>query len=1819
MALAAFGSPEEDGHRGVHSLIHTDSPARRLGPPAIFGACVLLLGSRGPVLAQEASAFGPVLVSEVHYHPADDLRDREFVELYNRTSDPVDVGGWILTGGVTFLFPRPTVIRGGGFLVVAADPAALRAAYGLPAEAVGGPYEGSLANDGERLELWTSSGYLSSYVEYKDSDPWPETPDGLGPSLERISALREEGDPQAWAASIVVGGTPGAANSVRVEDPPPPSPSVVFVPEGDVWRFFKGRSEPPSDWAAADFDDSSWESGRAGFGYDDGDDATVLDDMRYGYSTLYIRTSFQIADPGKVESLQLRVLIDDGYIAYLNGEEIDRYNVPGSPGTSLPWNGTATNTIEPPARRQVDVSGAIRLLVPGRNVLAVEGANATLDNRDFSLDASLVGAARAGPAMAVTYVAHGEDDWRFFRGRSAPPADWTSVSFVDGDWETGRAGFGYGDDDDATVLDDMMENYLTVFARHGFQVSDASKVVALALDVDYDDGFIAYLNGVEVARANVAGPGYDVPASASHEAAGAESFAIDNPQSVLRSGLNVLAIEGHNQALDSSDFSLAPALRGTIVSDDIDPLPDPPPERPPRDVVINEVFAGSAGDGWVEMFNATDRPVDLAGSRLEVYSGSPRRWVFPPGSAVEPRGYLVVREADLGFSLSEHPNLVYASSSGAFKDGINPRTAPGGCSSGRWPDGVDDRYVFVRPTPGAANAVELETRVVVNEIQYRPADGNSGGEFIELYNRSATEAVDISSWAFTRGIDYAFPPGTAIPPRGYVVVAKDPDAAAAYYGIPRPHGPYAGRLRNDAETILLRDALKNPVDRVRYADEGSWPEAADGGGPSLELVHPMLENRWGAAWAASAGEGTPGAANSRYQADPPPIVVGVRHAPVVPSPADPVRVTAAISDDKGIVSATLFWRTDAVDQIYQVPMADDGANDDGIASNGTYGATIPPAADRTIVVFWIRAEAQGGQATVVPAGAPRPAFLYQVETPVPEPIRPVYRIVMRSADLTTLRTRGNNSNVLLDCTFVASDKAYYNRGIRYRGASARSCDPLSYRIQFDHDVDFEGFQRLNLNGCRTFRQWIGLDFLRRTGIPTPECWFRRLSVNGQLGTQNYLRVEAIDEQFLERMLPGDSGGNLYRGISQANLDYRGTSFSQYRSSYEKHSNEDLGDWSDIVDLCYRFDPETTPDELFPDAIEEVVDIDQWALYFAAYAVLGSTENSILLDNGDDYFLYRRPSDGKWILLPWDLDSCFDDENQVLFRPTVDQIERFLEHPRYAPLYWCHLEALLKGAFVPEAVLSRIDHLASLFNDSLLADLRSYVPARTSYIQSRLRALLAVSSASGGRLCGDVLYATSGSSRLDGVAPSCGTTRVRVNGADASYNPQTNAWTADVATQVGGTLRIEALDREGALVAARTLSIEAPIQQTTLPQSVSGTLTLVPANSPYRVVGTATVARGATLVVPAGVRVVFDGGAVLAVEGRLLAEGTDDAPAEFTTDACATGAEGIVFRNVGSGSALRGASLSGLRATGGGLGAGIVVEGTAVTLERSTLVGSGGGAGVLVRGNGELTLERCVVERWSQGIVVRGARATIRDAVFRTIDSGAVRFLDGSAGSIEGSIFYGCALSVVVTGGSSADLSHLTIFGSSVGIDAREEASGGLPGTVDADSVIVWQTNLPIAEGSGTVTIAFSNLCGAPAVPGEGNINADPLFRAPSEGDLHLTYGSPCRGRGKDGTDMGALPYGSGDALGWHLLCDSNADGQHDVSDAVHTLLALFAGGPPPLCPPAADCNSDGRVDMTDVIFALNFLFLAGPSPAAPYPRCSAAPSFACPGDFCAGP
>ena len=153
------------------------------------------------------------------------------------------------------------------------------------------------------------------------------------------------------------------------------------------------------------------------------------------------------------------------------------------------------------------------------------------------------------------------DQWNYLVPTSQPSSSWNQLDFNSSSWNTGNSGFGYGDSDDETNI----SNTMSVYIRKTFTIINASDIDAIILDLDYDDGFVAYLNGQEIARNLISGsvPAFDQASDGWHEALlpqgyAPERFGVDS--ALLSTGLNVLAVQVHNQSFDSSDLSALPVL-----------------------------------------------------------------------------------------------------------------------------------------------------------------------------------------------------------------------------------------------------------------------------------------------------------------------------------------------------------------------------------------------------------------------------------------------------------------------------------------------------------------------------------------------------------------------------------------------------------------------------------------------------------------------------------------------------------------------------------------------------------------------------------------------------------------------------------------------------------------------------------------------------------------------------------------------------------------------------------------------------------------------------------------------------------------------------------------------------------------------------------------------------------------------------------------------------------------------------------------------------------------------------------------------------------
>lgn len=272
---------------------------------------------------------------------------------------------------------------------------------------------------------------------------WPQAPAGRH-QLQAVALLANGQMLTSAPVSI----------TVRMPEPPPPQPITnLLIATGARWHFFTGPTGAPPDWAAVDFNASSWSNGLAELGYGENDEATRLSfgpDSNNKWITAYFRHAFVVADPYAITNALLQLKRDDGAVVYLNGQEILRDLMPEGP---IAYNTLATQAADDDGKTFFNFSFAQLPFRLGTNVLAVEVHQNAGTSSDLSFDLALTawlstnrprGVYWVSPAagaelpagalmLAVQPVGGGGTPWQrvsFYAngqwvGETGPPFTWT--------------------------------------------------------------------------------------------------------------------------------------------------------------------------------------------------------------------------------------------------------------------------------------------------------------------------------------------------------------------------------------------------------------------------------------------------------------------------------------------------------------------------------------------------------------------------------------------------------------------------------------------------------------------------------------------------------------------------------------------------------------------------------------------------------------------------------------------------------------------------------------------------------------------------------------------------------------------------------------------------------------------------------------------------------------------------------------------------------------------------------------------------------------------------------------------------------------------------------------------------------------------------------------------------------------------------------------------------------------------------------------------------------------------------------------------------
>ena len=554
----------------------------------------------------------------------------------------------------------------------------------------------------------------------------------------------------------------------------------TLIPTGAQWRWRPGTNEasaPITAWRSPAFSDAQFVSARAPFWFGDAlTGGTQISGMQNVYGSIFLRRAFVVSQPSEIAGLRLGALVDDGFVAWINGTEVLRVNVPGASGDPVSTGTLADNAVEPVAFTQYALPNPAGYLRPGTNLLAVQVFQSSLGSSDLGFEASLESVLKdAVPptvlqldpppgstietftALTVTFsepvtgvvAAHLQVnkigarsvtavDASTYRFEFAPPAygavtvEWDSRQTITdraeppNTWVPQLPGGG-GSDAVYTLID------RTAPAVSALQPADGSAVRSLEMVTVL---FSEPVTGVDAADLLIHG----IPATTVSGPSGTEfRFGFPPPPVGPVSfswapghGITDLAVPSNafggmpwTVRLDPNASEAAPYLSEFMASN----------TRTLKDET------GQFAD-WIEVFNPSDAPLDLRGWSLTDDAGDLNKWRFP-ATNVPAGGFLVVfaSGADRRTPGSRLHTNFRLSAGGEYlalvrPDGTNitsefkptyPRQVPDlshgvvqvpqGKSWERGPSGV----YFTQPTPGSPNLGGTALPgPLIEEIQHAP-------------------------------------------------------------------------------------------------------------------------------------------------------------------------------------------------------------------------------------------------------------------------------------------------------------------------------------------------------------------------------------------------------------------------------------------------------------------------------------------------------------------------------------------------------------------------------------------------------------------------------------------------------------------------------------------------------------------------------------------------------------------------------------------------------------------------------------------------------------------------------------------------------------------------------------------------------------------------------------------------------------------------------------------------------------------------------------------------------------------------------------------
>lgn len=1157
---------------------------------------------------------------------------------------------------------------------------------------------------------------------------WEATGDSVSPQMTIAEVELADGGIVGTAASSFEGVLgPTDANPGILPDEAPPSTAALFsliedANSASAWMLpTVDASRGSSPWGSAvssAFTDAArfiWSDTFSSDSETNAEDTYVLfrsiaplveplgnTTLEGGVTTTTFRTTFTAASSPSSLQLYLDCSIDDGAVFYLNGVEVLRENMP----TGIP-NATTLASAEVGEATALSAEISTAPLVTGTNVLAVEVHQASEEDEDLYFDCVLSAESSSdGPAVLFNEVGPAAAPlWVELVNLSAEEQDLGGLQLVT------SAG-------DAVVLSEavLAPGALLALEDLGLSVENGERVFLYTADggVLLDAVRVAaWLRGREDS-----GGDWRVPSTATP----GEVNRIERFEDVV-----INEIQYH---------------------------------RAPRSVAGMPFM--QRDEEWIELVNRGADAVDLSGWQIvDAATAS-----IPAGTVLEPDAHLVIA-SDAEALRKQHPTIdVVAGLSGRLSnssDRIQLLDAVGNLADevryfdgGRWPTAADGGGATLElRDPWADNATaeawaasDEQARTAWEQVTIREVataspvgpDGvweelvlgllDDGVVLIDDLSIIANPDTDPVELISSGGFDDGGASWRLLGNHRHSAVVPDPEDASNPVLRLEATGA-TGHMHNHAETTLA-EAVREQEYEISF--RARWVSGSN------QLHSRLYFNRLPTTTLLAQPErsGSPGAENTTLEENLGPTMTEMRQDVVVPAPGEPVVVTISVDDPDGVAAVTLLASVDG-EEAQEQAMTE--------LENGQWSAELAGAAAGAIVQIHVEAEDSRGAVAFFPAAGADARALYTVDDGLAATNGlHSFRILMTDADADWLHEDVNlMSNDRVGATVVYNEsEVFYDVGVRLKGSQRGrpTAARLGYGVRFNDDQPFRGSHTSVMidrsEGVGFGQREVLLNLMMtRAGLPSGEHndLIKLIAPRSEYTGAAELQLDRFSSLVLDAQFTDGASGTRFEyelvyypsttddgtdeGLKRPQPDsVIGTAITDlgadpegYRWSFLIKNNLREDRYDEIMALCQTFD---LPEDDFLAQAGSVIDVEQWLQAFAFSTLSGATDQYGGAGSQHNAQLYVRPSDGRVLFFPHDMDYFSSTSMPVV---NNNDLAMLLADPVNQRSYYGHLNDIISRAYSTDYLAPWCEQLAVLLPGQDIDAHCQFIDSRADWVLS----------------------------------------------------------------------------------------------------------------------------------------------------------------------------------------------------------------------------------------------------------------------------------------------------------------------------------------------------------------------------------------------------------------------------------------------------------------------------------------------------------------------